>query len=219
MSRMKPVSAIQTGGSSRRRLRRLNPVSRATLALFALLALGACSSLLNDGRAPVSTWWLEPADLTTAPALPAVVLELTVVPGLDSDRILTLDDDAQLNHFEGALWPERLPEWVHSLVARSLETSPAGGSQPPGACRLALELRRFWARLDTERKTRSVEVAMTGTLQCGNAEPAPVAAEARETVNDHRLAAIVAAFQSAFNDTQRQLAGQLAEQVEQQAGS
>ena len=99
-------------------IRKVFPQSFAAL----LLALGAagCSSLLDSNEPADSQWWLEPTPLGAIADWPfdAVALDLDVVPGLDTDRILNLDDRSRLNHYAGAHWPEHLPEVLESLLTR-----------------------------------------------------------------------------------------------------
>lgn len=185
--------------------------SYKTILAFVLpaLLLTGCGSMLNDGRAAPTVWWLEPANLSRAAPLPPIEVELTVVPGLDSDRILTLGNDAQLNHLAGALWPEHLPDWLPSLVRRSLETAPRASAGT--TCSLSLEVRRFWVRLDGADRAQTVDFSVSAQVVCGEGTPpAKHRLRSTKTVGDHRLPEIVDAFQDSFEDVMQQLAEALA---------
>ncbi len=190
---------------------------RRTLAILALTALGltACSGLLESDAPPVTTWWLEPADLA-AEAIDerrSLALDLAVVPGLDTEWILNLDGQARLNHYAGAEWPEHLPELLESLVARSLESAGWGPIRSSdyardGECLLYLETRAFQGRIDGSGVTRSVSVAFAGRMDC-DGQVTPLAMNREVSVNDNRLRDIVAAFQVGLDQALGDLARQM----------
>ena len=94
---------------------------------LACVGLPACGGLLNSDEAVEHTYWLQPYSVQQsplpAPDSPGLVVRFKVVPGLDSDRLLTLAPDAELNHVAGARWPDALPEFAGSLIRRSLRTA------------------------------------------------------------------------------------------------
>ncbi len=186
-------------------------------AAVLLLSLGmtGCSGLLDSKEPAASQWWLEPTPLGGAGALPfdAVALDMDVVPGLDTDRILNLDGQARLNHYAGAHWPEHLPEVLESLLIRSLETrdntrARAATRSADGECLLRLEATAFYGRLDAAGVTNRVEVAFSGALDC-DGQRRDLGAQATETVTDNRMSAIVAAFQAALDRSVKDLAAQM----------
>jgi len=190
---------------------------RTLLALLLTLAATACGGLLKSDRPVDRTWWLEPLEPQSAAATPAPPLnvELSVVPGLDSRRILTLSPEGQLSHYAGASWPDNLPEFLGSLTVRSLEASGrfervalarAGGAE---ACRLFLEARKFYSRLDADQQTRSVEIELAGHLDC-DGESHPVDAEASVPVSGNHMPTVIAAYQQGFNRTMAALLQQVA---------
>jgi ABC-type uncharacterized transport system auxiliary subunit len=197
------------------------------LILVAGTSLSACGGLLQSDAPAASEWWLEPSSVTAISELPyPLVLNLTVVPGLDSDRVLNLNDAARLNSYAGAYWPDTLPVLLESLVYRSLaaQTRGAPGDNGPGPtataspvrtgeragneeCLLSLEVQRFFGRVDADNRTRTVEVAMTGQLSCPNGQR--VISHSHEApVGSNRMSAIVAAFQQALDNNLRAIAAQ-----------
>lgn len=189
----------------------------ATLSLAVMmLTLSACSGLTRSDEPAMKTWWLEPYDVLTrgdATAPPELLsLSVTVVPGLDTDRILTLSDNAELNHYGAARWPEHLPEVVASLTGRSLRSSgrfemvSAGTAGGQDHCDLHLEVREFFANLESSGQTGDVSLTIHGRYQCKSAEKAlPLQLEATVKVHDERMSVIVAAFQQAMDGVLRDL--------------
>ncbi len=189
---------------------------RTLLLIAACAALSACTAGLLDSNAPPeSVWWLEPTTLQADEATRgrSLVLDLTVVPGLDTDRMLNLDDAARLNHYAGAHWPDHLPELLGSLAERSLETAGwddvrTGDYAREGECLLRLEARRFWGRLGSEQATRAVEVSLDGRFECAG-EARTVSFGLAELVTEQRMGAIVAAFQRAMDQGMASLSTQI----------
>jgi ABC-type uncharacterized transport system auxiliary subunit len=152
---------------------------------------------------------------TPSDPAPLVAISITVVPGLDTDRILTLSDDAELNQFAAARWADNLPELVTSLVSRTLEASgrfeivsgrAGGGSE---SCELQLELQEFFAHLSSSGQTTGVQVASEGRFQCESAEPVPLKLNASIPVHDDRMSVIIAAFQQAIDSAMKDMIEQL----------
>ena len=184
-----------------------------TLLLPALLA--GCGSLLESNGPPNTQWWLEPVALEPIqlPEDAPLTVHVAVVPGLDTDRILNLDDGARLNSYAGAHWPDHLPEVLGSVVTRSLAAAHgapvrAGERAEEDGCLLDLEARSFFGRIDATGITQRVEVSLAGTLACPAFER-PVQANQSVGVGENRLGPIVAAFQEALDRTMVEVAGQL----------
>lgn len=197
---------------------------RPTVSLPALLflvalsgGLGGCAGLLDSDEPPTSEWWLE----ATAPGAPAdresqtLVLHLTVIPGLDTDRILNLGPQARLNHYAGAYWPDHLPEVLASVLARSFEQ---GGwrtvrlddrVRQGDECLLTLETRAFYGRVDRDNLTRGVETRFDGVLICDDTRK-PVSSRQDIQVTENRMGAIVAAFQTALGRNVDELTASMA---------
>ena len=184
-----------------------------SLSLLSIL-LNACSGLTSSDQPANTTWWLKPytgamqTDSHEAPRMIAV--SVTVVPGLDTNRILTLSDDAELNRYAAARWADNLPELVKSLVGRMLESSGrfevASGRIKSSSeeCDLQLEVREFFAELDGDGKTSRVRVAIDGRHQCGSVA-VPIQLSASIPVHDDRMSVIVAAFQEAVDSVLEEL--------------
>jgi len=203
----------QVAGNRRKR-------SAVILLLFpALLALTGCGSVLESDAPPHSEWWLAPSDLAKAQAgaEPALILSLTVVPGLDSDRILTLDERAQLTPYSGAHWPDHLSRVLSSQISRSLTKSravpapisgstaaralanaPGAGGSGAGHCELNLEVSEFFGRVNAQGITERVDVAISGTWRCGDDLKA-VRTRYSQPVDSKAMGPIIAAFQSALD--------------------
>ena len=148
----------------------------------------------------------EPAD----PPVP-VALSVTVIPGLDSDRILTLSDDAELSQFAAARWVDHLPELVSSLIGRSLQAtgqfevvSERAASRAKN-CNLELEIREFFADIGSTGRVSRVRVAINGSVECESSVPVVFHSASSVVVADERMNVIVAAFQQAMDDVTKDI--------------
>lgn len=183
--------------------------------LFISVCLGACGGLTQSDKPAVTTWWLEPltgeAQTSSPDPVASVSVSVAVVPGLDTDQILTLSDDSELKPYAAARWVDNLPELTKSLVSRTLEASGSFEVVSERAraehkrCDLRLELREFFASLNSSGQTRSVQIAMHGSYQCESEILIPIQIEASVPVQDNRMRTIVAAFQQAMNSVMKDL--------------
>lgn len=174
-----------------------------------LLFTGGCTGLTQSDKPAISKWWLEPyvASSQPVPADPpvSVALSVNVVPGLDTDRILTLSDDAELGQFASARWVDHLPELLASLVERSLLGTgrfvivPESAASRPGNCLLELEFREFFADIGPGGTTTGVRIATHGRFKCGSAGPLVFQSSVTKPVAGERMNIIVAAFQQAID--------------------
>ena len=184
-------------------------------AFLAIMSLAACSGLTRSEEPANRTWWLEPYTGTTQAidheSMPLVAVSVRAVPGLDSNRILTLSSDAELNRYAAARWADSLPELVESLVGRTLESSGRfevvtdRGRAGSEDCDLELEVREFFADLDSGGGTSGVRVAISGRYQCGARESVPLKLSAFVLVGEERMTVIVEAFQEAFDEVMVEL--------------
>ena len=193
-------------------------IAEKTLVLCLLLitiCLGACGGLTQSDKPAVTTWWLNPFTGVAQTANPevaaSVLVSVAVVPGLDTDQILTLSDDSELKPYAAARWVDNLPELSTSLVSRTLEASGSFEVVSERAravhkkCDLRLELREFFANLNSSGQTRSVQIAIHGSYQCESEASIPIQVRASVPVQDNRMRVIVAAFQQAMNSTMKDL--------------
>ena len=197
-------------------------ISRGQLVISLLLTTiiaSACSGLNRSDKPATTTWWLDAYGVDVDAGMDAgapssnsktkVALTVAVVPGLDTHRILTLSDHAELNKYAGARWADSLPELMTSLVSRSLEASGrfdvVSSDKGSEECDLYVEVQKFYARLGVTGETTAVEVAMTGRYLCDGGEPSHIRLSASESVTDERMSVIVAAFQRAFDEIMKDL--------------
>jgi ABC-type uncharacterized transport system auxiliary subunit len=191
----------------------------AGVLLAVLFSLAACSGLTKSDKPAITTWWLKPYDAmaTVDEALRPVPVFVTVtaIPGLDTDKILTLSSDSELKPYSAARWVDNLPELSQSLVVRSLEASghfkvlSAGGRSVAGHCELRLELREFYATLDSSGQGRDVKVAFEGQNICDSETAVPIRLIASLPIEGTGMSNIVATFQRTFDELMKDLLKQL----------
>jgi len=182
------------------------------------LLLSACSGLLSSDRPANKTYLLTPFSPheVVDPGLhrQGLSLEFSVIPGLDSNRLQTVGPDAKLNHISAARWPDYLPEFVGSLIRRSLlETGwytrvSDGRDAANQDCELVLEASEFYALLDHSGAVSSVQITMNGSYSCNDSNT-PLMIEAGTRVTGNQIADVVAAFQSTLDRCTESLLVQL----------
>ncbi len=195
---------------------RIQRVMRGLAACALPILLTACGGMLKSDRPATHTWWLEPLQPAAMGGASAhdLTVNLTVVPGLDTDRILTLDPEARFNHYAGARWAENMPDLLESLVVRSMRNAgvhaevSARQSTATGSCHLQLEVSRFYARLDSDDSTVSVEVEVAGSYDCADGR-ATLGATASVPASGNRMPVVVAAFQRGFDQVMQSLLDQM----------
>jgi ABC-type uncharacterized transport system auxiliary subunit len=175
--------------------------------LLSVLVVSACSSINRSDRPATQTWWLEPYSESTVPPVEAakmLTVSLTAVPGLDTHRILTLSDNAELNKFAGQRWPDSLPELLTSLVSRSLDESGrfelVTGSSGASKCELKLEVQKFYATLNAAGRANGVQVALDGRYQCADTEAVLIRLHSAIPLTDGRISSVVSGFQQAVDN-------------------
>lgn len=188
-----------------------NRISRSLSLLFTTLLLAACSGLLTSGQPPRQVYLLQPlASADSGGGKTVLHFGLTVIPGLDTDRILALGPDARLLPYANARWPDHLPEVLHSVLRRSLESTGrfenvgSGGVAASDQWQLDLELQAFHGILDGARGTRSVRAQLVGRISCDGRASSLYLTDAAAVAQD-RLAAVVAAHQAALDGVTRKL--------------
>lgn len=192
-------------------MNRLKP--RAALLILLLLTQG-CSGILTSDQPARLTYLLTPlaAPSSTAATADAVdlALNVTAIPGLDTDQILALGRDARLQQYSNARWPDHLPEVLTSVLQRSLES--AGPFAPVRSAdrattdgwMLQLEVREFFGIRDVGGDTSLVRVALAGSVSCGG-ERHPLSLHDANPVAMQSLASVVAAHQAGLDGVTRDL--------------
>ena len=183
--------------------------------LLITLCVNACGGLTRSDKPATKTWWLIPytgmAQVASPDQVTPLSLTVSVVPGLDTDQVLTLTDNSELKPYSGARWVDNLPELVTSLVSRTLEASgrfevistrSRAGSEN---CNLQLELRKFFSQLSSSGQTSRVQVAIDGRFQCKSGAPVRIKSDVSIPVNDNRMNVIVAAFQQAMDTAMKEM--------------
>ena len=182
------------------------------------VSLSGCGGLLTSDQPPERVYWLEAEGLQLGAAstenLPALIVTVDAVPGLDTDRILVMEPNARLNHYAGARWADHLPEVLTATVRLALESSGrfsrvSSGTRINGSeWLLELELRKFFAVATAPDTPPQVHVQLAGQLNCGVASTA-VSAAATTRAQENSLSRIVAAFQDATDEALISLSRQL----------
>jgi ABC-type uncharacterized transport system auxiliary subunit len=185
------------------------------LALLAILLLTqSCGGILTSDQPARQTYLLTPLT-TSSPAAAGdnaveLALDVASIPGLDTDRILTLGTDARLQPVSNARWTDHLPEVLTSVIQRSLEStgrfSSVHGSDhaSEGGWLLQLEVREFFGIQDAAGTTSSVRVGLAGNIECsGNRYP--MGLDDAQPVTAQRLASVVAAHQAGLDGVTREL--------------
>jgi len=185
--------------------------------LLPLLLPAACASLLESGAAPDRIVRLVAPDIQQlAPPsdAPSLNFALSAAPGLDRDRLVTVDTGGSLGEFSGARWPDYSTEMIGDLVARSIRGSggfvqvfhaPRHGT---ARCELDLELQEFHTSIDQRGGPLAAHIRLAGGLDCGEGM-IPIEAEAHEDVSGGGLNAVVAALQEAWSQLTDDLLAQL----------
>lgn len=194
-----------------------HPAFKWAATVLCVWLLSGCGSLLESDQAAQSTWWLEPAMESANSSEKAsseldLVLDLTVVPGLDRDEVLTLSPQASLTPVAGAKWADHLPELLTSLTARSIAAADiyrsvnSGRHQPQDGCLLSVEVSEFWFRIDQQQQPQQAQFSIAGQLQCAGFDGPLTISETGETaVSDTRAGELTAAMQSSVEQVMRGL--------------
>jgi ABC-type uncharacterized transport system auxiliary subunit len=173
--------------------------------------LVGCSSILTSDQPADQIYWLEPADLSAEFDAPAQALgvrvTISVVPGLDTDRILIKGPGPTLNQYAGARWPDNLPEIMWSLLGRTMESSGLfTRTESSSEAELKLEVREFFAVANDTGSSPTISVSVQGQLTCERTAGSEVlGSQVSQTASANRLSAIVVAHQSALDDVMRDL--------------
>ena len=183
-------------------------------------ALGGCGGLLTTDQPAIQVYWLEPVarhhDELVMSERASIRVTVKAVPGLDTDWILVKGPGPRLNHYAGARWPDHLPEVLETLVRLSLESSGqfsrvvGRATAEPYDGVLELEVRKFFAVMDSAEGSPVVHVAMAGYLDCGSGYGA-VSSDATARPARNKLGDIVTGYQQATDEVLTALVAQVAE--------
>jgi len=182
--------------------------------LVSLLLIGACSGLTQSDKPAITKWWLEPyvaGQVALADSPVGVAVSVTVVPGLDTDKILTLSENAELGQFASTRWADHAPELVESLLSRSMQATgkfvvvPESVASRPGGCLLELEFREFFAKIGASGTTTAVSISSYGSFQCKPDTSLVIQSDISIPVADERMSVIVAAFQKGMDQMTRDI--------------
>lgn len=192
-------------------MNRLTP--RAAL-LSLLLLIQGCGGILTSDQPARQTYLLTPLAAPSPAAATSdavdLALNVTAIPGLDTDQVLALGVDARLQQYSNARWPDHLPEVLTSVLQRSLES--AGPFAPvrnadratDAGWLLHLEVREFFGIRDAAGDTSSVRVALAGSVSCGG-ERHLLNLHDANPVATQRLASVVAAHQAGLDGVTQDL--------------
>lgn len=189
------------------------------LVVFATLVLNGCASLTKSDAAPITIWWLEPltgsepvqSDTSEKASDINVLVNVVVVPGLNTANILNLSPNAELSHYSGARWAGELPELLNSLVERTLASR--GGyqvvsrrdSRDLNRCVLQLEVKAFYAELNQAGSSEDVHIAFSGEYSCAGVANRLLKVDSRTPVTANKLSSIVTSFQTGLDASLEQL--------------
>lgn len=176
-----------------------------------LLLTQGCGGILTSDQPARQYYLLQPFEGTSSGSGKTdLALQVSAIPGLDTDQVLALGTDARLQQIGNARWTDHLPEVLTSTVQRSLESSGqfatvrATDRATADGWLLQLEAREFYGILDAAGNTSSVRVALAGSLDCGGQRHALNLRDSNP-VGAQRLASVVAAHQAGLDDVTRQL--------------
>ncbi len=196
---------------------RSDPEMKTKLLVAALLAtsmITACSGVMDSAQPARQTYMLMPAAQASGTAndgqAPALSVNLSAVPGLDTDRIQALNSDAQLKRYANARWPDHLPEVLGSVVQRSLAASgrfsavKQSDRASGNGWLLQLEVQKFYGLQSASGSTNSVVVEMSGSIECADNKETFTLSDS-QAVSEDRLSIVVAAHQRGLDDVTRQM--------------
>jgi len=199
-------------------------VARAVAAIV-LAGLSACTGSLLQSKTPEpQVYRLQPVVSNAASIAYRAQLAIslpTATPGLDTTRIAVLRGANQLDYFYGARWGGTAPQVVQSFLIALLQSQQGFKSAVAETSRidadyvLDLELRDFQAEYASGALSPTAHVTLVATLINVRSRTSAGQLQASATVSadDNRLAAVVAAFQSALQKACVQLSEQLSASV------
>jgi len=194
----------------------IKPARRFAL-LAASLLLGGSTGVLESGKPARQVYLLQPPQAAAAQAQgPALILNVTAVPGLDTDRVLVLGRDARLNPVANAHWADNLPEVLTSLTRRTLseagrfERVAVGAIARPDEWLLEIELQAFYGIQGSSGTTERVLLRLEAALRCGERRE-KILLDEDTAASESSIARLVAAHQQVLDEALRALPGRVVE--------
>ena len=191
---------------------------RFIILMICASALGGCGGLLTTDQPAAQVYWLEPVtrhdDERAMGERASIRVTVKAVPGLDTDRIMVKGPGPRLNHYAGARWPGHLPEVLETLVRLSLESSGqfsrviSRATAEPYDGVLELEVREFFAVMDSADSPPVVHIVIAGYLDCGSGFGA-VSSDATARPARNKLGDIVTGYQQATDEVLTALVAQV----------
>jgi cholesterol transport system auxiliary component len=185
---------------------------RSAIAMCLGLGLAGCS-LLSDTRGEQSIWGLAAATPTagTTPVVWQLVIdEPAAAAALAGNRIALTPGDGSWGVMRGARWDDSAPRLVQTLLLRAFEDSKRivgvgrGGASVRGDYLLLTELRGFHVERGGA-DTAKVSIGAKLVHFKSNQVLAAQVFDASAAIDASGIAAVVAAFQSATNQTLPQI--------------
>ena len=186
----------------------------APVLISVLLFTMGCAKLLTSDTPAARTYLLKPlvsgAGGFGPEGSPELMLDITVAPGLDTDRLLVLEPDARLNHHEAARWQDHLPEVIGSILRRTLQQSALFSSVRYGyaanmeSWSLQLEVQEFYSLADASGDITSVRATMGGIVRCDDQQNY-LSLTVSEPVSTNRIESVVRAHQLSVDKIQIEL--------------
>ncbi|MEE8118873.1 MAG: hypothetical protein V3T39_04860 [Gammaproteobacteria bacterium] len=182
----------------------------AITAVLPCIMCGGCGLLTSD-EPPVEVIWLRsPSVELEQDTIPqgSLKVSLQAVPGLDTDTVLILDEDARMRRHASLRWQEHLPELFETLVSHALESTRlyeqvmTERALESANRTLMLELREFYI-VTSDSSDPVVHIQLAGQLYCEDDKHSIKAGSNQTVTGDGDIAQ---AFQRAVNETLQELA-------------
>jgi len=182
--------------------------------------LTACGSLLESGKPARQVYLLQTPTApspSSAPAenrAPTLIITVTAVPGMDSDLIQALGNDAQLSPVANAHWPDHLPEVLASITRHYLSDTGKfrsvrqGTIARPDQWLLEIEITAFHGTMNSNDSITGVVLELQGMLHC-NDENHDLSIKQQANASGDSLSSLVAAHQQVLNAALHDLPDQI----------
>ena len=207
------------------------PPILAAFVLLSAAAVSGCSGLFHSNARPEQVYYLRAPSAgapegsgaggasNPAALVPPASLRVThplASPGLDTPRIMLVQNDHRMNFFAGSRWPSAVPDVIESLVAQTLRASGAWASVEdtaspfPSDYLLQTAIRRFEADYTGGAAAPVVYVVIDCVIGRGEGRDviATFSASGSAPASANRLSEVVNAFEQASGAALSSLASQ-----------